>query len=164
MDDETLTQKKQAEHAGHPGRAGGDTHAHWRNFGDAPGVTAWLRGKRKHRQDASSFVRLRLRHLREHGPKEADVVFLILDDSLEIGHDVGVLDGFCLPAVFSNGRQLALDGVLKKGPAAGDSDCRRGSSSGTGSPGRSTGGGSSPIWWAKEAKMSRWCISTMLIW
>ena len=41
--------------------------------------------------------------------------FLILDDSLEIGHDVGVLDGFRLPAVFSNGRQLALDGVLKKG-------------------------------------------------
>ena len=61
------------------------------------------------------FVGLRLRHLREHGPKEADVVFLILDDSLEIGHDVGVLDGFRLPAVFSNGRQLALDGVLKKG-------------------------------------------------
>ncbi|MFR8818706.1 MAG: hypothetical protein ACLVGW_00605 [Evtepia gabavorous] len=43
------------------------------------------------------------------------MVFLILDDSLEIGHDVGVLDGFRLPAVFSNGRQLALDGVLKKG-------------------------------------------------
>lgn len=113
------------------------------------------------------FVGLRLRHLREHGPKEADVVFLILDDSLEIGHDVGVLDGFRLPAVFSNGRQLALDGVLKKGrqllgiaivgggPVVGQWDRP---------PWTLHRRGSSPIWWAKEAKMSRWCISTMLIW
>ena len=110
------------------------------------------------------FVGLRLRHLREHGPKEADVVFLILDDSLEIGHDVGVLDGFRLPAVFSNGRQLALDGVLKKGrQLLGIAIVGGGPVVGP-APWTLHRRGSSPIWWAKEAKMSRWCISTMLIW
>ena len=115
VDDETLTQKSKlnmqgalAEQVVTPTPIGEILR---RSRSDA-----WLRKKRKHRRDASSFFGLRLRHLREHGPKKRRTW---CSSSWMIRWRLAtMLASWMVSACrryFSNGRQLALDGVLKKG-------------------------------------------------